>query len=60
MHRILFLPEIQPAGYMANLKAGYRISGWISGAGRITEIIKWEFIEALFHVQVMIYPSQSD
>jgi hypothetical protein len=45
---------------MANLKAGYRISGWISGAGRITEIIKWEFIEALFHVQVMIYPSQSD
>jgi hypothetical protein len=29
MHRILFLPDIRPAGYMANLKAGYRISGRI-------------------------------
>jgi hypothetical protein len=24
MHRILFLPDIQPAGYPANPKAGYR------------------------------------
>jgi hypothetical protein len=27
MHRIVFLPEIRPAGYPANSKAGYRISG---------------------------------
>jgi hypothetical protein len=27
MHRILFLPDIRPAGYPANLKAGHRISG---------------------------------
>jgi hypothetical protein len=27
MHRILFLPDIRPAGYPANPKAGYRISG---------------------------------
>jgi hypothetical protein len=27
MHRILFLPDIHPAGYPANPKAGYRISG---------------------------------
>jgi hypothetical protein len=31
MRRILFLPEIRPAGYQANPKAGYRISGRISG-----------------------------
>jgi hypothetical protein len=31
MHRILFLPDIRPAGYPANPKAGYRISGRISG-----------------------------
>jgi hypothetical protein len=29
MHRILFLPDIRPAGYPANPKAGYRISGRI-------------------------------
>jgi hypothetical protein len=29
MHRILFLPDIRPAGYLANPKAGYRISGRI-------------------------------
>jgi hypothetical protein len=34
MHRILFLPDIRPAGYPANLKAGYRISG----KGRIPDI----------------------
>jgi hypothetical protein len=28
MHRILFLPDIRLAGYPANPKAGYRISGW--------------------------------
>jgi hypothetical protein len=33
-HRILFLPDIQPAGYPANSKAGYRISG----KGRIPDI----------------------
>jgi hypothetical protein len=27
MHRILFLPDIRPAGYPANQKAEYRISG---------------------------------
>jgi hypothetical protein len=27
MHRILFLPDIRPAGYPVNPKAGYRISG---------------------------------
>jgi pimeloyl-ACP methyl ester carboxylesterase len=27
LHRILFLPYIRPAGYSANPKAGYRISG---------------------------------
>jgi hypothetical protein len=27
MHRILFLPDIRPAEYPANPKAGYRISG---------------------------------
>jgi hypothetical protein len=31
MHRILFLPDIRPAGYPAYPKAGYRISGRISG-----------------------------
>jgi hypothetical protein len=31
MHRILFLQDIRPAGYPANPKAGYRISGRISG-----------------------------
>jgi hypothetical protein len=39
MHRILFLPDIRPAGYPANPKAGYRISGWISGKGRIPDIL---------------------
>jgi hypothetical protein len=34
MHRILFLPDIRPAGYAANPKAGYRISG----KGRIPDI----------------------
>jgi hypothetical protein len=34
MHRILFLPDIQTAGYPANPKAGY----WISGKGRIPDI----------------------
>jgi hypothetical protein len=27
MHRIVFLPDIRMAGYPANQKAGYRISG---------------------------------
>jgi hypothetical protein len=37
MHRIpvLFLPDIRPAGYPANPKAGYRISGRISAKDRI-------------------------
>jgi hypothetical protein len=34
MHRILFLPDIRPAGYPANPKAGYRISE----KGRIPDI----------------------
>jgi hypothetical protein len=34
MHRILFLPDIRPAGYPANSKAGYRMSG----KGRIPDI----------------------
>jgi hypothetical protein len=34
MHRILILPDIRPAGYPANPKAGYRISG----KGRIPDI----------------------
>jgi hypothetical protein len=34
MNRILILPNIQPAGYAANLKAGYRIYG----GGRIPDI----------------------
>jgi hypothetical protein len=38
MHRIVFLPDIRPAGYPANSKAGYRISGRISGKGRIPDI----------------------
>jgi hypothetical protein len=38
MHRTLILPDIRLAGYPANLKAGYRISGWISGVGRISNI----------------------
>jgi hypothetical protein len=38
MHRTLFLPDIRPAGYPANPKAGYRISGRISGEGRIPNI----------------------
>jgi translation initiation factor IF-1 len=38
MHRILFLPDIQPAGYPVILKAGYRISGRISGKGRMPDI----------------------
>jgi hypothetical protein len=29
MHRILILPDIRPAGYLAKPKAGYRISGRI-------------------------------
>jgi hypothetical protein len=39
MHQILILPDIRPAGYPANLKAGYQISGWISGSGRIPDIL---------------------
>jgi hypothetical protein len=35
MLRILFLPDIRPAGYPANPKAGYRISG----KGRIPDIL---------------------
>jgi hypothetical protein len=31
MHQILIWPHIRPAGYPANLKTGYRISGRISG-----------------------------
>jgi hypothetical protein len=38
MHRILFLPDIRPAGYPADPKAGNRISGQISGKGRIPDI----------------------
>jgi hypothetical protein len=38
MHRILILPDIKPAGYPAKPKAGYRISGRISGKGRIPDI----------------------
>jgi hypothetical protein len=38
MHRILFLPDIRPAGYPANPKAGYQISSRISGNGRIPDI----------------------
>jgi hypothetical protein len=34
MHRILFSPDIRPAGHPANPKAGYRISG----KGRIPDI----------------------
>jgi hypothetical protein len=34
MHRILFLPDIRPAGYPANPKSGDRISG----KGRIPDI----------------------
>jgi hypothetical protein len=34
MHRIVILPDIQPAGYPANLMAGYQLSG----AGRIPDI----------------------
>jgi hypothetical protein len=38
MHRILFLPDILPAGYRAIPKAGYWISGRISDKGRILDI----------------------
>jgi hypothetical protein len=43
MHRILFLPDIRPAGYPANQKSripdtGYQISGWVSGKSRIPDI----------------------
>jgi hypothetical protein len=38
MHRILLLPDIRPAGYPASPKAGYRISGRISGYGQIPDI----------------------
>jgi hypothetical protein len=34
IHQILFLPDIRPAGYPANQKAGYRIPG----KGRIPDI----------------------
>jgi hypothetical protein len=34
MHRILFLPDIRMAGFPANPKVGYRISG----KGRIPDI----------------------
>jgi hypothetical protein len=36
MHQILFLPDIRPAGYPANPKAGYWIP--VSGKGRIPDI----------------------
>jgi hypothetical protein len=36
MHRILIWPDIRPAGYLAKLKTGYRISG----AGRIPPDIR--------------------
>jgi hypothetical protein len=57
MHRILFWPDIRPAGYPANPKGGYRISGkgripvsgWILGLTtiflvKIKQIFKNSFI----------------
>jgi hypothetical protein len=38
MHRIRILPDIWPTGYPAKPKAGYWISGRISGKGRIPDI----------------------
>jgi hypothetical protein len=38
MHRKLIWPDIRPSGYPDNPKAGYRISGRISGGGRISDI----------------------
>jgi hypothetical protein len=38
MHQIMILPDIRPAGYPATLKAGFRMSGRISGWSRIRNI----------------------
>jgi hypothetical protein len=38
MHRILFLLDIRPAGYPANPKAGYQISGKGRISGRILDL----------------------
>jgi hypothetical protein len=38
MHWILILPDIRPARYLGNPKAGYQISCQISGKGRILDI----------------------
>jgi hypothetical protein len=40
MHRILFLPDIRPAGYRANPKAGYQANpkAGYRISGRITDI----------------------
>jgi hypothetical protein len=35
MHRILFLPDIRPAGYPANPKAGYPVRAGYRISGRI-------------------------
>jgi hypothetical protein len=48
MHRILFLPDIQPTGYPGNPKAGYRISGRIYGKGRIPDIRPDTWLENYF------------
>jgi hypothetical protein len=61
MHRILFLPDIRPARYPANPKAGYRISGkgripdirpdtWLDNYifGEINKFIKTVFLKHLY------------
>jgi hypothetical protein len=40
MHRILFLPDIRPTGYLASPKAGYLISG----KGPIPDIRLYNYI----------------
>jgi hypothetical protein len=42
----LILSDIRPAGYPANLKAGYRISGRLSGAGRILDLFIFCYVNA--------------
>jgi hypothetical protein len=51
----MFLPDIWSAGYPANSKAGYRISGRVSGKGRIQDIRPETWIENYILVKYQIY-----
>ena len=57
MHRRLSLPEFLPVGYLANIKAGYRISN-VAGY-RIPDTLLFKIYIANFTVPYGIYKTKS-